>query len=247
MRQPGRDTFLHHVRSFADDLIAGLTWPGIFVLAIVLAATLAGGFLVGLRGFAVNLLAGIVGLIVAIIAGILFIDRLPDRDRHRAWHQVRHHTLESIEMHAMSFAACCALSLGELVPPELLYSDATSAAVKASWVRRLAERIRAIEPENVANEQILAAARHDLGQITGSLTQTVISLSSDAALIYRVTNLGQAANRAVLLLIQESAKDPRVEAPDWSAWRAIANTLDAAADILSHTTNPEATAGRAAV
>ena len=248
VRQPRLQTPLRYLRLFADDLIAGLTWPGIFVLALALAATLAGGFLVGLRGFAVNLLAGVVGLIVAIVAGILFIDRLPDRGRHRAWRQVRHHTLESIEMHAISFAASCAFSLGELLPPELLYSDTAPAAVKAGWVRGLAERIRAGDPETKPDAQVLAAARHDLGQITGSLTQTAISLSSDTTLIYRLTQLGQTANRAVLLLIQENAKDPRVEAPDWSAWRAIANALDAAADVLSHTTtDPEASPGRAAI
>src|SRR5215831_17217264 len=90
------ETPLRYLRLFADDLIAGLTWPGIFVLAFILGATLAGGFLVGLRGFAVNLLAGVVGLIVAIVAGILFIDRLPDRGRRRAWLHVRDHTLESL-------------------------------------------------------------------------------------------------------------------------------------------------------
>ena len=238
MRPPRLQTPLRYLGLFADDLVAGLTWPGIFVLSLVLAATLAGGFLVGLRGFAVNLLAGVVGLIVAIIAGILFIDRLPDRGRHRAWHQVRQHTLEAVEMHATCFAACCALSLGELVPPELLSSDTTSVAVKAGWVRGLAGRIRASEPENVPDDQVLASARHDLGQITG-LAQIVMSLSSDTALVYRLTKLGQEANRAVLLLIQQKAKDPRVDVPDWSAWRAIANTLDAAADVLDHTADPE--------
>jgi hypothetical protein len=232
---------VRYLRLFADDLVVGLTWPGIVVLAIFLAATLAGGFLVGLRGFAVNLLAGVVGLIVAIIAGILFIDRLPDRGRHRAWSQIRQHTLESIEMHAISFAACCALSLGEVLPLELLHSDDPSPAVKTGWVLGVAERIRATEPENMPNDMILKAARNDLGQIVGPLTQTVISLSSDTTLIHRLAKLRREANHAVLLLIQEKAKDPRVEAPDRSAWRAIANTLDAAADVLSHTANADIT------
>ena len=240
VRPPRFQTPLRYLRLFADDLVTGLTWPGMIVLAIVLAATLAGGFLVGLRGFAVNLLAGVVGLIVAIIAGILFIDRLPDRGRHRAWEQIRRHTFESIEMHTTAFSACCALALGERIPAELLSSEDATAASKAAWIQGLAGRIRAAAPENAPGDQVLASARHDLGQVTGPLAEAVISRSSDTILVYRLDELRQAANRAVLLLIQERAGDPRVAPPDTNAWSAIASTLDVAADVLRHITEPDA-------
>lgn len=161
----------------------------------------------------------------------------PRPGRHRAWNQIRQHTLETIEAHTIRFAGCCALALGEILPPELLYSDNPSAAVKTAWVLGLAERIRAHEPESLPDERILEAARDDLGQVTGSLTQAVIALSSDTALIYSLTKLGQAANHVILLLLREQAKVPRIDRPDTNAWKAIADTLEAAASVLSYTTD----------
>ena len=235
MRKPIPDTLLRHVRSFADDLIAGLSWPGIFVLAIVLAATLAGGFLVGLRGFAVNLLAGVVGLIVAIVAGILFIDRLPDRRRERAWQQLHQHTLEMLELHIASFATCCALATNNNTIPNDLAHDSGSHSRTAAWLQQLASTIRATPHLDGATlERILATCEHDLAQITGTLTPTVISLSSDTTLIDHLHALTQSANRSLLLLQRQQALNPHRKTPNPPIPHAIAATIDAAAAVLNH-------------
>jgi len=234
------ETIIGHARPFADELVSGLTWPGIVVLAAVLAASLAGGFLVGLSGFAVNLLAGIVGLVVAVVAGILFIDRLPDRSRDRAWRHVREHTCELLRAHIISFAVSCWLETRLEQPPPggsvLHLRDRTphQSAHTIEWLKQLAHTVRAGGPLSAGPaSRILAAARWDLGQVTDILTPTITALSSDPVLIQRLASLTNAATQAQLaLILAESQERSGLDPQSQTAWQAIADALKAAAGVL---------------
>jgi hypothetical protein len=218
------------VRSLADELKAGLTLPGFVVLALLLVAVLAGGFLFDLRGFAVNLLAGLVGLIVAIVGGVVVIDRLPDRRRQRAWQQIRGHTIEMLQTHITRFAGRCALATNEAVPEDLIHYDL---AARSRWLHQLADRIRTIAHlDRAAHEAISATARNDLAQATGPATHLIVSHSSDSALVELLHALARTANQMQLLLLGP----PRQlgDASSVEVTRVTADTLDAGAAVLGH-------------
>jgi hypothetical protein len=223
-------TPLRYLWLLADELKAGLTLPGVVVLALLLVAVLVSGFLIDLRGFAVNLLAGFVGLIVAIVGGVVVIDRLPDRRRQRAWQQIRGHTLEMLQTHITSFAGCCALATNEAVPDDLIHYDL---AARSRWLHQLAGHVRRVAYlDRAAHEAIFAAARNDLAEATGPATHVVVSHSSDSALVDLLHALARAANQAQLLLLGQ----PRqlANASSIEVTRVTADTLDAGAAVLGH-------------
>jgi len=223
-------TPLRYVRSLADELKAGLTLPGVVVLALLLVAVLVSGFLIDLRGFAVNLLAGFVGLIVAIVGGVVVIDRLPDRRRERAWQQIRGHTLEMLQTHITSFAGRCALAANQVVPEDLIHYDL---AARARWLNQLAGRIRTIPHlDRAGHDAISAAARNDLAEATGPATHVIVSHSSDSTLVDLLQALARAANQAQLLLLPQ----PRqlADASSVDVARVTADTLDAGAAVFGH-------------
>jgi hypothetical protein len=223
-------TPLRYVWLLADELKAGLTLPGVVVLALLLVAVLASGFLIDLRGFAVNLLAGFVGLIVAIVGGVVVIDRLPDRRRQRAWQQIRGHTLEMLQTHVTSFAGSCALATNEAVPEDLIHYDL---AARSRWLHQLAGHIRTVAHLDLAaHEAILAAARNDLAEAIGPATHVVVSHSSDSALVDLLQALARAANQTQLLLLGQPRQLAGASGLDVT--RATANTLDAGAAVFDH-------------
>jgi hypothetical protein len=214
------------------------------LLGVVLAGSLAGGFLVGPSGFGVNLLAGVVGLVVAIVAGILFLDRLPDRGRERAWRHVRQQTFEVLHGHIIAFAIRCWLDggLGVSLRQELFVplsdDEPQPSSIAIDSLRSLATEIRIVGPRGaLPTKQILDAARWDLGQITDVVTPTVISLSSGTVLVERLVKLSRSVSRAQLALyLEDSQARPGSDYAGTIAWQPIAETLEAAAEVFERMT-----------
>jgi hypothetical protein len=169
----------------------------------------------------------------------LFLDRLPDRRRERAWRHVRQQTFEILHGHIIAFAVRCWRDgkLPSLLLPEFLVplgdADSHSAPVAIASLRRLAEEVRVVGASGqLPCKQILDGARWDLGQVTDILTPAVMSLSSDTVLVERLVRLSRSVSRSQLAIYLEDSRERTGVARSNIAWQPIADTLDAASDVF---------------
>lgn len=85
-------------------------------ITVALAAT-AGGFMLDAKGFGGNLLAEIVGILMAAVLAVLIIDRAVERDRARRWDLVSQQTLSTLRFVVLRAGMDVYLSLPAPRPP----------------------------------------------------------------------------------------------------------------------------------
>lgn len=177
-------------KSYMSDPIA--RWLLMF-LALITAVSILIGLVVDTKGFPGNLLAELAGNGIAILVGLLLIDRFLEDRREKQWAKVRKSTIGAIAAHLCDIASTLYIyfpvgdhkSMGVILEGRNTPNRATPMGFEdlLQELRRLPNDLDNEKSTSDVAVEFYEAVMWDLDQIQTVLTPRVIQSSSDQSLI----------------------------------------------------------------
>lgn len=165
----------------------------VILLVLIVAISMLIGFVIDVEGFSGNLLAEIAGNGIAILAGLLLIDRLLEYRRERQWVKVRNLTLQAIGAHLCDIASYVYIyfHVREYGSMQVILQGRDSPrSVAMRGFESLLKHLRAGPRGDIGDRSIsdvavefYEAVAWDLDQIQTVLTPRVVQSSGDQNLI----------------------------------------------------------------
>ena len=150
----------------------------------------AGGFAFGVDGFAGNLLAETVGVLVSVLLAVLVVERLIERDRRTRWHLVSEQTARTLRFALVKASLPIYLALPS---PKPFGADPRTAEDHGTLADGLIELERGLhafgeneELKRLELTGVLEAARPHRQLALGEVMPRLLALGRDPGLIQRL-------------------------------------------------------------
>lgn len=177
----------------------------LILLALITAMFILIGFFIDTKGFSGNLLAELAGNGIAILVGLLLIDRFLEYRRQKQWTKVRKLTIRAIAVHLCDIASTLHIyfpigdhrSIGVILEGRNTPNRATATGFEAllEQLRELRNGISKDKSTSDVAVEFYEAVRWDLDQIQTILTPRVIRSSNDQRLIDAVIEFDDARRK----------------------------------------------------